>query len=213
MADWTLSEIFFCALKLSRRLAERSPNFPREVETLADDVKEHLERTKGFRVPILIHARAYQASAFIGTIEVCERKVDIFYSIDQNHCWKRFIITKELCHILYDTPNSQHLTSTREQIGGLLTQILAGLNELTLDDHAASSETATILMAIEILLPHSEREKVNKMISKGATARTIAETYKLPEQMVSYYLSPGYSKFMEKTTKLFEEAEVKKRQK
>lgn len=210
MPDWSLSEVFVCALKLSSRLNERSPTFPRDVAMLIDDVKEHLQATKGFYVPIEIHPRAYNASAFIGTVEVKERSVEIFYDVEQNACWKRFIITKELCQVLYDTPNSQHLTSTKEQIGSLLTQILAGLTELDVNDHAASSEQATILMAIEILLPHSERDRVLKLMEKGATKRQIAQMYRLPEQFVSYYLERSYAASMEKATKLFQEPDAKK---
>jgi len=166
---------------------------------------EHLQATRGKYIPIIFHPKTYEANAFFGTIEDSNSKVDIYYDRNRNTCWRRFIITKELCHLLYDSPNNQHLTSSPEQIGTLLRQILAGLVEVDFQkDHAASSEQATILMAIEILLPHRERANVDKMIANGGNALSIAKHYVLPEQMVSFYLDKSYATSMDKATKDFE---------
>jgi len=168
---------------------------------------EHLETINGKYIPINLHPRTYESEAFFGTIEMSNSKVDIFYDRNRNRCWRRFILTKELCHILYDTPNSQHLASTPEQIGSLLTQILAGLAAADFTkDHAASSEQATILMAIEVLLPQSERENVTKMMSKGANTLDIAKHYLLPEQMVSVFLDRHYAALMAEVTKDFDKS-------
>jgi hypothetical protein len=199
MPEWSYPNIFYCAIKLSSRLYSVSREFPRQLETIIDYVSEHLEVTRGKRIPIFFHPRAYEGEAFMGTIEDFGSKVDIFYDLDRNKCWRRFTLTKELCHILYEFPNNQHLASTPEQIASLITQILAGLASSNLGkNHAADSEQATVLMAIEILLPHRERANVNKMLAEGGDTLTVAKHYLLPEQMVSLYLDSNYSSFMKK---------------
>jgi Zn-dependent peptidase ImmA (M78 family) len=182
--------------------------FPRKIETITDYLLEHLHATRGKRIPIKFHPRIYEAHAFMGTIEEFESKVDIYFDLNRNRCWKRFILAKELCHLLYDCPNSQHLASTPEQIGSLITQILAGLTTANLEENqAANSEQATVLMAIEILLPHSEREEVNRIITKGGNALAVAKHYLLPEQMVSLYLDTTYAAIMKKAYQDFPKQE------
>jgi hypothetical protein len=100
------------------------------------------------------------------------------------------------------------LASSEEQIESLLRQIRAGLSSADIgNDHIANSEQATILMAIEILLPHIEREKVNQMIANGGNALSIAKHYLLPEQMVSLYLDIAYSTLMDKAVREFDDSE------
>jgi Zn-dependent peptidase ImmA (M78 family) len=206
--SWSYLNAFVCGIKLSRRLNTLSPGFPRKQETIIDYLLEHLQATQGNKyIPIQLHPRTYEGTAFYGTIEVSGSKVDIYYDRNRNRCWRRFIITKELCHLLYDTPNSQHLASSPEQIGSLLTQILAGLAGADFGkDHAVSSEQATILIAIEVLLPHSERKKVEKTIGGGGNALDVAKYYLLPEQMVAAYLDRHYAAFMDEVTKEFDKS-------
>jgi hypothetical protein len=82
-----------------------------------------------------------------------------------------------------------------EAIDSLLGQILAGIAM----DEAASSEEAAILMAIEVLLPHSERPNVSKMTkNKSDAIMTIANHYLIPAQMVPTFLHSNYSDISEK---------------
>ena len=67
-------------------------------------------------------------------------------------------------------------------------------------DEPTCIESAAILMAVEVLLPHSERSNVDKMIKAGGDAMTVAKHYELPAQMVSCYLHSNYSTLAEKAT-------------
>lgn len=126
---------------------------------------------------------------FYGTIEDCESKVDIYYNLDRNRCWRRFIIAKELCHLIYKGSDDSHLSSSVQDIDSLLSQILAGVAP----DTPTTIEGAAILMAVEMLLPHSERPNVTKMIQNGGDAMVVAKRYQLPAQMVSLYLHDNYA--------------------
>ena len=197
MSQWSYEEAVACGLKLSDRL---KPNhgFPRPMEAIIDYVLEHLRMTRGNKhIPINFHPRIYEGKTFYGTIEDSEVKVDIYYDLNRNRCWRRFIVTKELCHLIYASSDNLHLSSSVEEIDSLLSQIFAGL----VMDQAASSEQAAILMAIEVLLPHSERPNIDKMIKDGRDAKDIAKYYLLPAQMVSSYLHGNYADLVEKMAK------------
>jgi hypothetical protein len=196
MSQWSYGNAFACSLLLSERLKKHS-GFPRPVETIIDYVVDYLKRTRGNPTPINFHPRIYEARTFYGTIEDCGSKVDIYYDLNRNRCWKRFIITKELCHLVYEASDNLHLSSSVQEIDSLLSQILAGITT----DQATSIEGAAILMAIEVLLPHSERPNVNKMLEKGGDVMAIAKHYQLPAQMVSCYLHVNYADLAEKTSK------------
>lgn len=203
MAQWFSPEIFAAAIKLSRRISSKHREFPRQVDVIADCVKEHLQITRGKPVAVKIHPRIYEAQTFYGTLEDCDSHVDIYYDLNRNVCWRRFIITKEFCQLLYRCPSDNHLASSAAAIDSLLSQILAG----AATDAAVASEHAAVVMAIEVLLPHSERSNVDNMISKGADHQAIAKKYRIPAQMVAYYLQPGYISHMDKASKCADEAE------
>jgi Zn-dependent peptidase ImmA (M78 family) len=192
MFQWSYENAFACALVLSERL-RRHTEFPRSIEVITAYVDEHLKRSRDKIIPINFHPRIYEASTFYGTIEDCESQVDIYYDLNRNRCWKRFIITKELCHLVYGGSDNLHLSSSIDQVDSLLSQILAGIEM----DQATSIEHAAIVMATEVLLPHCERPNVNKMISGGGDAMTVAKHYQLPAQMVSNYLQGNYAALAE----------------
>lgn len=193
-----ISEILLCGVQISRKLQDRCPGFPIQVETLIDMTADALTDVGGNRFQINFFPRNYRASAIIGTIEVYANHADIFYDRDQNFCWRRFIVTKELCHLLFAPESNDHLTSTPEEVEMLLDKILAGIDGIDFEkDHAASCDQSTILMALEILLPHSERTTIMEMISKGSNPLDIAQHYKVPQNLVRVYLSPKYQKSVE----------------
>ena len=198
MSQWSYENAFTCARKVSDCLGKLSPKFPRSVEAITEYVLEHLKVTRGKYTPINFHPRIYEARTFYGTIEDSESKVDIYYDLNRNRCWKRFVITKELCQLLYGSSDNLHLSSSMEEVDSLLSQILAGIAM----NQAASSEYAAILMAIEVLLPHSERTNVDKIIKNNGDAMTIAQHYLLPAQMVSCYLHGNYSGIAEKVAQV-----------
>src|SRR6478736_2698820 len=100
MSQWSFQNAFACSLILSGRLGNAN-GFPRSTEEIIDYVLEHLKRTRGRHIPIYFHPRTYEGQTFYGTIEDRESHVDIYYDLNRNKCWKRFIVTKELCHLLY----------------------------------------------------------------------------------------------------------------
>lgn len=186
----SLFEAFLSGIHVSRALAKVSPGFPRSIETLADIVREKM--SIGCDFTIEFHPREYDAKTFIGKLEDYADKADIFYDRKQRICWRRFIAAKEMAHLLFSCCGTKHLSSTPQQVEQLLVNLMAGLEKADLNDHAASTETCTVPMALEILLPHSERNAFPARI----TPMEIALRYRVPEQMVNLYLSEEYKNYM-----------------
>ncbi len=186
-----LLEAVLAGIDVSRRLAKRCQTFPRSIEVFIDMVKETLSLDKPYEIHF--HPRCYQASAFIGSIHVSDSRSDIFYNFDISTCWRRFIVAKEMSHLLFAPHGEKHLVSTPEQIEQLIINLLAGFDNVAVwKDHAVSTEYCTILIALETLLPHGER----KHIAKGNTLE-IATRYRVPEQMVKLYFTSKYENLME----------------
>ena len=100
--------------------------------------------------------------------------------------------------MLFAPFGEKHLASTPEQIESLINKILAGIEKVNFSDRIASTEQSTIYMALEILLPHSERANVKKMLADGKAELDIAKAYLLPVQFLKIYLSEDYASLMDK---------------
>jgi hypothetical protein len=194
-------EVFLSGLDVSRKLGEKCPKFPRDVNILIGMVEESLSLSSQYR--IYFHPRLYRANTFIGTIEAFDSEAHIYYDRDRNKCWRRFIVVKELCHLLYANQGEHHLASTPDQVEQLLNKIMAGLTNLDITkDYVASTEQCALLMAVEALLPHSERSNVAKVLAGGGTELDVAANYLIPEVMVKFYLGPAYRDMMDRIYKL-----------
>jgi hypothetical protein len=189
----TLLEVLLSAIDLSKRVGSVCNVFPRPIEVLIDMVIEGLSAAQSKPFQISFHPRIFQSSLVLGSIENYGDRADVFYDLDRNACWRRFIVAKEMCHLLFAPHGAKHLASTPHQIEQLITHILAGLSKVDYTkDHAASTETSTIFLALEVLLPHSEREN----ISKDTPSIDIATKYRIPEAIVRVYMTPFYIEMM-----------------
>jgi hypothetical protein len=130
----TLDEVILCGIDVSKKLHTKYPLFPKDISNLAtmaegamDAVAEAVGSSQKFEIKF--HPRTYQSEAVLGKIENHnDEKADIVYDLDQNVCWRRFIITKEICHVLYHPNTDSHLTSTPEDVEQLLNKLMAGLD-------------------------------------------------------------------------------------
>ena len=52
-------------------------------------------------------------------------------------------------------------------------------------------------MAVEVLLPHSERERIEHQLSNNTDRIEIAKYYRLPQAMLALYLSPSFKAWMD----------------
>ena len=129
-----------------------------------------------------------------GTLHRYKTKADIFFSEKETFCWQRYIVTKELAHLLIDTPDEY----TRRP-SSLMEQLISGIplwllrKDHAQDDAAFESEKTAMIAAIEMLLPWKHRGPFQKCCDKGKNNQEIAEEFKVPKYVVSNMLTPTYS--------------------
>ncbi len=114
--------------------------------------------------------RYSSSEAIIHVAEVC------------NPCWSRFVIAKELFHILLgnEANYSQDMTIL---INGLLN---VGAFPL---DRGLEAEDLAVFGALALLIPPSESSNIQKLKNQGDTDYQIASYYSVPEKIVPLRLT------------------------
>jgi len=207
MPNDKLAEILSCAVRFSIRLGQACPEFPRSTEKLIGIVTQYLSLNGEFSISF--HPRNYEARGFLGTVEIYDNDAHIYYDLDRNLCWRRFIVTKELCHILYFDNGEKGEPCSPDTITQLIDTIVVGLDKADLvNDNQAKSETLTMFMALEILLPNSERQTIQKMLENNGDVMSVATKYRIPVQFVRMYLVDKYSKLMDEAYRVLDICEA-----
>ena len=113
---------------------------------------------------------------------------DICHVQDLNYCWQRFVICKELFHVILDEEKYRNMG------------ISDHVDEVTVafpDDNSTPSvpvmsEILAELAAMEYLFPYAER--VQEVASKNGNlnSKAVAEKFKVPIVFIERYLSTSY---------------------
>lgn len=138
---------------------------------------------------INLNAKSWGHSQIFGSVQRYGNSATIVYSKDLTTCWRRFVVAKELSHLMFDDTED----FTKDPIE-LVASLLAGI---PLSDGARASVTSeqhAVLMAIELILPHSCRKVIEAMSASGSSALKIATKFMVPEKVVETYLNLGYKK-------------------
>jgi len=124
-----------------------------------------------------------------------------------NTCYKRFAICKELCHILTDSVSAVP-TDPVEQIKGAL-QTVENVQKAPMEfwknpffkDNPLSSENFCFLLALEILIPTKERDKMVSAVVSGVNPYDVAFHLRIPELLVKFYVKSGYQYVFKRVVK------------
>ncbi len=114
-----------------------------------------------------------------GMLRRYEHHSVIAYKRDLNICWTRYVVCKELAHLLIDTDH-KHFTSDPIALAEAL---LAGIPNAV--DAEIQSEYAAGYAAVELLIPWCLRRKFDALVQEGLDDRAIAEIFKCPAIYVS----------------------------
>lgn len=153
------------------KMMTRSPKNPYTIQFLQQDVPVSTLRGKLVR---------YQEPDY----------AKIFFSLHQNHCWRRFVMCKEMAHIILDTNPEQRTTNVESHIQGLISEMPNISHNKALD-----SEYDAMILALEILMPWPLRKSLYSMKDEGATDMDIAKLCLVPEKFVSPFMSRRYREF------------------
>lgn len=155
--------------------------FPRSVDNLLELCTQHQQKQ------IEVQTLDLKDKAISGMYVNFGTRYAIVVDVGLNQCWKRFVICKELFHVLLDAEEYRNMN------------IYAHLEEVKStfplpDSHpgsAAISEAMAEIAAMEFLFPYSSRVAE---LAQNATPDylALAHKYKIPQVFVENYLSPSY---------------------
>ncbi|MDQ1298625.1 MAG: Peptidase protein, partial [Campylobacterota bacterium] len=132
---------------------------------------------------INIYSVDWRQHALFGRLLRYEKNAVIDINKDQNNCWRRYIATKELSHLIIDR-SREHFTGNAEK----LVEYLLGTSDVQLDA-SLDSEHLAARFAAEILMPY----KYNYMLEdKSLSTYDIAEMFKMPRKIIDVMRSEKY---------------------
>ena len=177
-----------------RKTYSTSPNKDIPVSVL--DWKKIIEtRLSKHGKAFLINVQSFppQGNQIKGTLNRYKSHADIFFSDKETFCWQRYIVAKELAHLLIDTPAEYTVRPS-----SLMEQLVSGIplwllrRDHSQDDAAFDSEMTAMVAGIEMLLPWEHRPHFQKCFEQGKDNLEIAEEFKVPKYVVSNMLTPTY---------------------
>jgi len=112
---------------------------------------------------------------------------------DLNECWKRFIVTKELTHIIINPPGSKNVVEEiiddiRSLTSWAPMTVGVGMNG---GDAPLSSEEAALYFAAELLVPYCHNDY---LVDSSVDPYHIADHFKVPEKLINMMRDVDYQK-------------------
>jgi Zn-dependent peptidase ImmA (M78 family) len=129
-----------------------------------------------------------------GKIRDFEDHVDIAIAYSLNHCWQRFVICKELAHLILSNNEKKGITRCpKELIDGLFASNYGIMEADVKHEHFAA------FFAVECLMPYNEtKEDLDNILIHNTD---IAEKYKVPLEIIEHLKT---DRVKEERKKLFE---------
>lgn len=183
-------EAFLSAFDIISRMRKSGASVRpvRVVNDLIPFVERELGRTcPGFKIRLSF--KKWPGDQIFGALLRYHNGATIIYSAELNTCWRRFVIAKELAHLIFD--DSRTFTKNPVELIGTL---LSGIDPASGANAALTSEKLAAIMAVELLLPHVERARVVQMKSQGDSPLRIGSTYRVPAKVVETFLSADYER-------------------
>lgn len=129
-----------------------------------------------------------EASPYSGQLNCA----NIQYPKDQNLCWRRFGVCKEIYHCMIDQLESDRV-STLEDLKKLTELLVADTTNITGSFPPFEKEQSAELFALETLLPVEHRLALKARIDDGIlTYWQVADRFKVPEFYSRLAFQEGY---------------------
>lgn len=125
-----------------------------------------------------------------GMVVEFDDRAEIHVNRTLNFCWRRFVVAKELIHLLLNKANSQYRTSGADEIENLVIGLVTDSPALTMP---LSSEFLAYIGAMELLMPQELAQNIFPL-ADGARPLEVAHNFKCPEQVIVVRNSPLMNK-------------------
>jgi len=127
-----------------------------------------------------IVAQVQKFIAETGPYEGVENHATIYYAKNQNYCWRRFGVCKELYHCMTDRLMTDRVATT-DSLVTLLELIISDSTSVTGEYPPFDKEQQAEFMALETLFPVEYRELHYRDIrNQGLSYMDIADRFKIP---------------------------------
>lgn len=163
-------------------------------EILIPAIAAKLVASTGKPYQIELKCQNWQANQISGWLERYPDHAVIYFSASLNSCWSRFVVCKELAHLLIDS-EVKHFTKDPM----LLVQELISKLPSTKFDHDMNSEHLAMMAAIEMLLPWGLRGEMDQMAAAKKSDYEIALKFRAPEAFVNLLLRSPYGDISKKS--------------
>lgn len=167
--------------------------FPVPIASITSVIDNQISLSSGKRFRVEVICKGWEANQLSGALFRYTDHADIIFSNSLNTCWSRFVVCKELAHLLLDT-ESKHFTKNPV---GLVQELISQFPGLTFDDDIHSEHVA-MAAAIEMLLPWEFRPVMEGMMKQKLSDRQIAVAFRAPEKIVNLILRSPYGETSKK---------------
>ena len=165
-----------------------SDDTERSVDNLLATCKSYLEKEIGLLELEITKEESPVWGACIDRGDI----YDICYVQNLNYCWKRFVICKELFHVVLSKDEYRNMS------------LHSHVDEVTIafpDDNSKPSlpvmaEFLAGVAAMEFLFPYTARKAAIETDQSNLNCRSMAERYKVPLVLIEKYISPSYMKVL-----------------
>lgn len=103
-----------------------------------------------------------------------------------NTCWERYVVAKELSHILIGEESTTWTTDIIQLISELLDG--SGFLESSIKD-IIETEYVSLVLAMELLVPYCHN---NFVIDSSRTSKDVAELFMVPEKIIDFMRKKSY---------------------
>jgi Zn-dependent peptidase ImmA (M78 family) len=168
-----------------KMFTQSGDRYPRSVDDFLQICKEYT------RQDIVVREVFVDISSIRGFFLLIDGAPEIYLLRGNNDCWKRFVLCKELFHVLLDEDQYRDMYIYRH----LKDVALSFPERNSTPGRAAVSEIMAEIAAIEFLFPYKER-----VFQLGHGAQVdylgIANYFKVPQFFIEKYLSDAWMEYL-----------------
>lgn len=107
------------------------------------------------------------------------------------YCWRRFLVVKELCHVLMGSAGN-YTTIQIDEIARLISEILNGVVRNL--SAPLEAEYLAYIAATEVLLPKEFAIDAEQMLANGSEVLDVARVFKVPARVIEWRLKNSETK-------------------
>jgi len=124
-----------------------------------------------------VYSLDYRKKHILGRFQKYEKNAEVWIDASLNTCWKRYVIAKELSHLIVDTKSTSFTTDINKIVLWMIKDGMpADVNDALDSEHIAAQ------FAAELLLPYHSTQHLLK--NNSITDIDIASKFKVPLRIV-----------------------------